>query len=209
MELKKIFWSFLFLISKIIYCLFYSFYLDSIYHIIISYTCICLFFYNIFWKMWYYTTVIWIIRLCNKYRFRNPTPENYPHPKVVVVNNWTVSNYSRWFLHAFKTENHHPRCCAAWEQNSCLILCSPLIIYLYRGNNLEKIAIRLYRKNLTLPSVSPLLPPYSYIYNTFSFFRLKDNCFTVFCGLLSYINKNQSWVNPCPLPPTSLPTTPF
>ena len=36
--------------------------------------------------------------LCNKYRFRNPAPENYPHPKMVMGSNWTVSNYSRWFF---------------------------------------------------------------------------------------------------------------
>ena len=31
-------------------------------------------------------------------------------------------------------------------------------------------------------------------------FLLKDNCFTEFCDFLSYINRNQSWVHPCPLP---------
>ena len=33
------------------------------------------------------------------------------------------------------------------------------------------------------------------------FFKLKDNCFTVFCGFLSYINKSQPLVHPCSLPP--------
>ena len=33
------------------------------------------------------------------------------------------------------------------------------------------------------------------------FFLLKDNCFTEFCGFLSYINKNQSSVYPSALPP--------
>ena len=32
-------------------------------------------------------------------------------------------------------------------------------------------------------------------------FQLKDDCFTEFCGFLSYINKNHPWVYPCPLPP--------
>ena len=35
----------------------------------------------------------------------------------------------------------------------------------------------------------------------FHFFKLKDNCFTEFCGFLSYSNKNQPQVHPCPLPP--------
>ena len=33
------------------------------------------------------------------------------------------------------------------------------------------------------------------------------SCFTEFCGFLSYINKNQPEVHPCPLPPIFLPTT--
>ena len=37
---------------------------------------------------------------------------------------------------------------------------------------------------------------------------MKDNCFTEFCGFLSYINKNQPWVHPCPLPPEHLPHLP-
>ena len=157
-----------------------------------------------------HTTVIWIIWLCNKHRCRNPTPENYPHPKVVVGNNWIVSNYSRLFLHAFKTENHRPRYCAAWEQYNCLVLCLPLKIYLYRGNNLEKIAIRLYRKKPhSFPCVSFTPTLQLYLTTLFLFFKLKDNFFIVSCGLLSYTNKNQSWVNPRPLLPTSLPNTPF
>ena len=43
------------------------------------------------------------------------------------------------------------------------------------------------------------------------FFLLKDNCFTEFCDFMSYINRNQSWVHPCPLPsetPSQLPPHP-
>ena len=34
----------------------------------------------------------------------------------------------------------------------------------------------------------------------FIYFQLKDNCFTVLCWFLPYINKNQPWVQTCPLP---------
>ena len=43
------------------------------------------------------------------------------------------------------------------------------------------------------------------------YFKLKNICFTEFCGFLSYINKNQPQAHPCPLlprPPSHLPPHP-
>ena len=43
------------------------------------------------------------------------------------------------------------------------------------------------------------------------YFELKDNCFTIRCGFLPYINMNQPWVcmRPLPLgPPSRLPRCP-
>ena len=34
----------------------------------------------------------------------------------------------------------------------------------------------------------------------FIYFQLKDDCFTVLCWFLPYINMNQPWVQTCPLP---------
>ena len=57
--------------------------------------------------------------------------------------------------------------------------------------------------NLPNPGIEPTFsesPALVGEFLKFIYFQLKDNCFTVLCWFLPYINKNQPWVQTCPLP---------
>ena len=54
-------------------------------------------------------------------------------------------------------------------------------------------------KNMALMSLSPLTFQHN-LFNKIIYFQLEDNCFTILCWFLPYININQPQAYVCPLP---------